>query len=383
MKILIVSINSIHTSRWYSQFKNNKDFDFFYFDINGKSKPSSLGWIEKDHVDWEYKISFMKNLRGRFFLKRVLGVFFDKLFLNQRALEFEKVLEKYKPDVVHSLILDVCCTPILDVMLRHKGVKWIYSAWGSDLFFNQNIPHHLADIKRILPRLDYMFADCERDIEIAKKFGFKGTSLGAYPGGGGFHIKPDDEIKNISQKNGIIIKGYQSQKQQAINILKALKLLEKFPLVTVFSANVEVVRYIKDNFKDYKHKFIIYDDSSRLPHEQMMTLFNNNKYYISNNYSDGMPNTLLEAICNCTFPIQSNPGGASAEIINDYSNGLLINDCDNILEIKQKIELALSDDSLIEKAFSVNKKLRHNLEYDNIRKQVTQKYHQIKNDLDY
>ena len=47
--------------------------------------------------------------------------------------------------------------------------------------------------------------------------------------------------------------------------------------------------------------------------------------YIGNSISDGMPNTMLEAMTMGAFPIQSNPGGVTEEIVENEVNGLLLN----------------------------------------------------------
>lgn len=59
--------------------------------------------------------------------------------------------------------------------------------------------------------------------------------------------------------------------------------------------------------------------------------------YIGNNISDGIPNTVLEAMIMGAFPIQSNPGGATAEIIEEGNNGFLIHNPEDIEEIKKLI----------------------------------------------
>ena len=82
-----------------------------------------------------------------------------------------------KPDVVHSFALYISCSPILQVMNKYSQIKWIYSSWGSDLFYYQNDATYLVDIKNVLVRINYMFSDCKRDFELAKKYGFQGVFL--------------------------------------------------------------------------------------------------------------------------------------------------------------------------------------------------------------
>jgi glycosyltransferase involved in cell wall biosynthesis len=63
---------------------------------------------------------------------------------------------------------------------------------------------------------------------------------------------------------------------------------------------------------------------------------------------------LLEAMCCGAFPIQSNPGNATAEIVTHASNGLLIEDCENSEEIKGHVIYAINQPELIKEAYIYN-----------------------------
>ena len=76
--------------------------------------------------------------------------------------------------------------------------------------------------------------------------------------------------------------------------------------------------------------------------------------YIGNSISDGMPNTLLEAMAMGAFPIQSNPGNVTEEVIEHGKNGFLIENPLNIDEIAQWITVALSDEKLRQDAQHYN-----------------------------
>jgi glycosyltransferase involved in cell wall biosynthesis len=104
--------------------------------------------------------------------------------------------------------------------------------------------------------------------------------------------------------------------------------------------------------------------------------------YVGNSNSDGMPNTLLEAIGMGAFPIQSNPGGASAEVITNNENGLLIQDYDNVEEIKGLILKGLSNSKLIEKAFIINQmEIKSNYEREKVKNQVLSSYLEVSKNL--
>jgi glycosyltransferase involved in cell wall biosynthesis len=79
--------------------------------------------------------------------------------------------------------------------------------------------------------------------------------------------------------------------------------------------------------------------------------------YIGNSTSDGMPNTLLEAIVMGAFPIQSNPGGVTAEIIEHGKNGLLIEDAEDIEALQKLIEAAVNDKQRWQIAYEMNMKI--------------------------
>src|SRR5690606_16382223 len=78
-----------------------------------------------------------------------------------------------------------------------------------------------------------------------------------------------------------------------------------------------------------------------ISHDAVLELLGDSFLYGGKSISDGMPNTLLAAIIMNACPIQSNPGGATAELIEDGKNGFLIEDPENIDEIEKIISRAV------------------------------------------
>ena len=106
-----------------------------------------------------------------------------------------------------------------------------------------------------------------------------------------------------------------------------------------------------------------------------MSLMGKAMVYIGNSRSDGMPNTLLEAIIMGAFPIQSNPGGATAEIIEDNKNGLLINNPEDPEEIFKLMQAALSHPSKLQKGVGYNlNEVKPRLEKEFVKRHVLGKY---------
>lgn len=376
MRILMVSMNSIHFQRWSEQLRHS-GHDVYWFDILDQGYSNELGWMSQI-VGW--KKGFLKK-KGRTFIKKRFPRLFA--FLSSQldipvTAAFEKSLEEIQPDVVHSFALYVSCAPILSVMNKFKHLKWVYSSWGSDLFYFQHQESYLKDIKNVLRRMDYLFTDCYRDHQIALKYGFKGVFLGSFPGGGGFDLNLFNKNKTqFNNRRIIAVKGNQDRSGRALPVLKALENLsqyiEDYEVVVFGSQNNEVLNYKNELIPNLTIKGL-------MPHDELFKLFCNTLIYIGNSNSDGMPNTMLEAICAGAFPIQSNPGGATAEIINDEVNGFLIEDCENILQIQEVLFKAISNVEFMKKGVEFNNEVVvPTLEREVVKNKVLNAYHSLSN----
>jgi len=381
MKILLVSMNSIHFNRWTDQLKDS-GHEVYWFNILDGGYSETLSWVNQI-VGWKQKFP---NLKGRSSMKKKFPKTYKKLsFLIENNTEqaFEKVLLEIKPDVVHSFVLYISCVPILKLMNKYQNIKWIYSSWGSDLYYYQNDTKYLKNIKEVLPRVNYMFSDCIRDVKLAKKYGFSGTLLGVFPGGGGFLLQEYEQyILPVEKRNIILVKGYQGRSGKAIQVLQALaKMSNKLAnnKVVVFGADKEVESFIIQRELNKKFDLTIYRKSQFLPHIDIIKLMGQALIYIGNSNSDGMPNTLIEAIIMGAFPIQSNPGNVTEEIIEHNKNGLLINNCEDNSQIASLIVSVIGDFELINNAFLFNQKtIKPKYDRDKILNEVLLKYNSTK-----
>ena len=380
MKILMVSMNSIHFVRWTQQLENS-GHEVFWFDILDGGKSKHLPWVQQI-TGWKQKYP---NFKWRYYFKKKWPILYKKLsFLFEHNTEkfFENVLLEVKPDVLHSFVLYISCVPILKVMQKHNQIPWLYSSWGSDLYYFRNIDSYKHDILNVLPRINYLITDCKRDISIAKHLGFKGVVLGTFPGGGGFNYEETDKyIKPILERKNILVKGYQGRSGRAIQVIKALQLikdeLNNYNII-VFGTDIEVENYIKEENLRSKMSIQMFLRNNFLRHEDIMKMMGEALIYIGNSNSDGMPNTLLEAIAQGAFPIQSNPGGASSEVIINDENGFLIEDCNHFEEIADLIMKAISNIYLIEKAYQINQKqVKPQFERILIRNQILKAYQKV------
>lgn len=380
MKILFVSMHAIHATRWIKNLSDSSH-ELYWFDVMGN------GALDIDtpivqFANWE-KRKF-PLIKGEYFFQQKFPNLFKKI---QSCLEvtaneaLEKIILEIQPDLVHSFEMHSCSYPILKTMQKYPNLKWLYSCWGSDLYKYKEIPFYLPKIEEILKRIDYLHTDCIRDYDLAIQLGFKGKHTGVVPGGGGFKLDLfQSYFLPFEERKIILVKGYQHHVGRGLQIVKALEqlthLFKQYQIV-VFGAHLEVQKYIDKKKLPFK-----YYDRHGLSHEDILRLMGSAVLYIGNSTSDGMPNTLLEAIIMGAFPIQSNPGGVTAEIIQNMENGMLIENPESVEEIKEIVENITKNPQLIQKAISFNQQeLKIQYEYTYIQQKIIDLYFKIEKEL--
>lgn len=376
MKILFISMPSIHAIRWIENLKNTTN-ELFWFDVTNKGAIDSLQNVTQ-FVDWKERKT--PNFKGEYrFSKKFPDTYSEikHLFEVTENEYLEKIIKEIQPDVIHSFEMQHCSYPILKTMNKYSKIKWIYSCWGSDLFYYRDFKNHNKKIKSVLKRVNCLHTDCERDYLLAMELGFVGKHTGEIPGGSGYDLEAYSMYKlPIEDRNIILVKGYQHKFGRALNVIKALQdskeISSKFEIV-IFGAHKEVIDYVKNNNLPFKifHR-------TELSQLELIQLMGKSLLYIGNNISDGMPNTLLEAIIMNAFPIQSNPGNVTAEIIVDKENGLLIEDPNDSSAIEKLIILALSDINRVHQAAKINTEIAlQRMDYNKIKPKIVKLYNTL------
>ncbi len=371
---------SIHAIRWIRNLEGS-DHQLYWYDILNKGRLDVPENVIQLLGKSKRKIPYF---RGEYYLSKKNPKFYNLIRPLLQATENEildGIIKIIKPDVIHSFEMQSCSYPILKSMNKLKDIPWIYSSWGSDLFYYKNLSEHNQKIKDVLRRVDFLQADCKRDLEIAAKLGFIGKDLPIIPGGTGYKVEELERLQRpIGSRKIILVKGYEHNFGRALNVMKALKKILPYLLeyeIIIFGAHLSVVNYITNN----KLPFEVFD-RNQLTQNELLDLMGKALIYLGNSISDGMPNTLLEAVVMGAFPIQSNPGNVTSEIINNGKNGLLIQDPENIDDIASLILVAINNKEMLRNAQQLNKLIafkRLNFEdnkqkvlaiYDNIEKKL-------------
>ena len=355
MKILMVAIPNHHFFQWVNQLKDS-GYEVYWFDIaDGGNKVDRIDWVHQIK-GWKLKQDFPL----RHFLKNNWPRIYKKIQkYNERkiAAVFEKVLNDIQPDLIHCFEMRLTGLSILNVMNNHNKIKFIYSSWGSDMFYFREHGIQKKQVELFLERVDCLISDCKRDYNIAVQNGFKNKFIGVYPGNGGVEFSPNN-IEKVNKRNIILVKGYESFGCKASKVIEALQLvplilLQNFEII-IYSADEIIIDKIKKNAFFDNLKLKIYPRAIFIANEDLLKLMGKTSIHISNNVSDGMPNTLLESMGMGAFPIQSNPGKVSEEVITHGVNGFLIENPLDSAETANWIRKALENQELREKAQKYN-----------------------------
>jgi glycosyltransferase involved in cell wall biosynthesis len=379
MKILMVAIPNHHFFQWVNQLKDS-GHEVYWFDItDGGKKVNKIDWVCQIK-GWKLKFKYPL----RYFIKKKFPEIYKVIQkYNERkiATVFEKVLSDIQPDIVHCFEMKLAGLPILEIMKLKPKLKFIYSSWGSDMFSYNELGIKKNQVIKFLSRVDYLLTDCKRDFEIAKQNSFNNTFLGSYIGNGGLTIN-EQYIETIINRNIILIKGYDDGVGKALKIIEAIELL---PIklfdnieIIIYSSDLSVKERVENSSFFASLKVKIYTRGEFISNPDLLKLMGKSIIHIANSISDGMPNALLEAMGMGSFPIQSNPGKVSEEVISHGINGFLIEKPLDIKEIANWIEKALENKKLRENAQKYNVDfVNKNYNRENLKQEIVKLYQDI------
>ncbi len=303
------------------------------------------------------------------------------------AARLARLIRSLKPDIVHSLHMQSGGYLTLASREKLTGAfpPWIYSSWGSDIYFYGRQPEHQTRIRSVLAACDYLICDCQRDVGLALEFGFKGEILGVFPGAGGFEIdqmRPFRQPGPVSARRVIALKARQNHLGG-----RALVALHALHLCADVLGEYEIVLYMPqgDSIVPYAAEYIAFATGLRIrvvpensPYDEILSLMGSARIAISVGMTDGTPLSMLEAMVMGAFPIQSNTADTRGWI-EDGKNGLLVPP-EDVDAIAAAIRKAVSDDRMIDHAAEINAKITERIDIEAVRPKVIEMYKRIAGD---
>lgn len=315
-------VDSIHVARWISQFEPSEvEFKLFPSTPNRRVHP-----LIKDLMALQNNIDIVP-FRGKF---SILLWVMDRLFSDRiRGLFLRRILKFQRPDFVHALEFQhggyITSRALED---RSIQTSFIATNYGSDIYWFQRFPKHLNKIKKLLARADRYSAECNRDVVLAKKYGFTGEVLPVFPNAGGF---TDEQLSRpltpTAERKLIAIKGYEGWVGRASVAIESLYTLAEelaHYKIIFYSCNLKTIRLVK-KLKRKTGLNVEWYGKGELDHSQMLDLFASARIYIGISLSDGISTSMLEAIAMGAFPIQTSTACVDEWM---HANGLAVGGAD-------------------------------------------------------
>ena len=362
MRILIVGMTeSIHTVRWVSQIADQGWTVCLFPSIDcGVIHPDfsnvrlCVPLYGRKPLNKSAKISGISVFND--YLARGMNHIFTKaaFYERYRAERLARIIQKMKPDAVHSIEIQHAGYLTLEARKRFRGTfpPWIVTNWGSDIYLFGRLAQHEPRIREVLAACDYYSCECQRDVDLAKAYGFMGTILPVFPNTGGFDIATAEHLRQpgaVSARRLILLKGYQHWAGRALFGLRALErcadALQGYELA-IFSASPDVTIAAK-----------LFEQTTGIPttlvpkgtpHKEILRLHGRARISLALSISDAISTSLIEAMVMGSFPIQSWTACAD-EWIRDGTSGFLVPPEDPDV-VEQAIRRALDDDCLVDNA---------------------------------
>jgi glycosyltransferase involved in cell wall biosynthesis len=287
------------------------------------------------------------------------------LTLQYYGPRLRKLVEQAKPDLVHALRIPY------EGMLAAElppGIPLAVSIWGNDLTLHARGSQRMAELTRkTLRRADALVTDSERDVRLARAWGFgQEKPVLVVPGSGGLNLT---EIARVCAGQeaatepiaGITIpapplvvnpRGFRTGSVRTDTFFSSIPLiLERRPGVG-FACAAMAGQQEALNWVD---RLNLHGKVTLLPHlsqQDLWRLFSRADISLSISQHDGTPNSLLEAMAVGAFPIAGDIESLR-EWITPGVNGLLVQP-DNPQDLADAVLLALDSPELRQRAAAYN-----------------------------
>jgi len=266
-------------------------------------------------------------------------------------------------------------------LYKDRFPPWIVSNWGSDISLFGPLAGHVERVKGILAACDYYACECQRDVILAREYGFTKTALPVLPIAGGFHLDRLAQYRQpgpVSARKVITVKGYQNWAGRALVGLRALELCSD----QIKAGGYRVVIYLPEESVQIAAERmslrtgIPVEIVPETSHEEILRLQGRARVAIGLSISDGLSTSALEALIMGAFPIQSNTA-CLTELVKDGETALMVPP-EDAPEVADAIRRALSDDALVDRAAELNAKLAaERLDYGIVQARVVEMYERI------
>jgi glycosyltransferase involved in cell wall biosynthesis len=251
-----------------------------------------------------------RRLKGTERVRQVTG----PLLAPIKGRRMRAVVRRTRPDVVHALRIP--CEAMAARAACPPTMPLAVSIWGNDLTLQASKSYLTrCATRKVLARADLLFADCQRDIDLARSFGLRsGTPTAVLPGGGGINLEhlaeagriPTPQLTGLAGSDDRVVvnpRGCRSYVRNDI-LLEALSLLAPGldPHVRIIFIDSAHDVALQRSIEHHPLGNRITVTGKRSPAE-MLAVFRRAEVSVSITDHDGTPNSLLEAMAAGAVPV--------------------------------------------------------------------------------
>jgi glycosyltransferase involved in cell wall biosynthesis len=280
--------------------------------------------------------------------------------LPKASSAYQQLVEEIQPDLVHALRI-----PFEGMLASQtpERIPLLVAIWGNDLTLHAKRTLGMGRWTRsCLKRADGLSADTQRDLRLAKDWGFKphAPTL-VVPGSGGVDLAAIENAKSFEPKRYSIPesavwivnpRGLRPGSVHQKDFFTAIpKILAQRPEVLFICPGLKA----SNKAAGWVQSLGIGESTKLLPHlpqEELWSLMKSASIYVSPSSHDGTPNSFLEAMaCGC-FPIVGDIESLR-EWVQHKENGLLVDPKDP-KALADAILWALAHPKIRESAAEIN-----------------------------
>ncbi|HEY3473863.1 MAG TPA: glycosyltransferase family 4 protein [Anaerolineales bacterium] len=284
-------------------------------------------------------------------LRTAIRHWLGPLTIRRAAQRLREFIERVKPDLVHAMRIPYEGMVAADA---YTGVPLLISTWGNDFTLHAPSTRLMSHYTRWAMQVaDALHADCQRDVRLAKQWGFGHEKPAlVVPGNGGIRVDvfypPSEPVEDPVVLNPRGFRPYVRNDVffRAIPLILAKQRGAKF-LFSSMAGEPQAEQWIKELKIDHAVELL-----PPLRHTEMADVFRRAQIVASPSIHDGTPNTLLEGIsCGC-FPVAGDLESIR-EWITHRENGLLF-DATDPRSIADTILFAIENKHLRQNAAGLN-----------------------------